>query len=406
MRILVLPLGLAAFLFSASALSQTSGGEPPLTLAQAQALAASRSFAIRAAQREVEAQAGVLGQAGAYRNPTLNASVEDTQRATRTTTATVDIPLELGGKRAARLGLARRSQELAEAELRQVRAQLRAEVVRAFFAVLVAQERVALADDSARLAARSADAVGKRVLAGKTSPVDEGRARVDLANVQLEAAEAAGELALARHELAALWNEPAPAFPNAEGTVDAALADVGTAGWVREIDSAPALLASRVEAERRRAVVEVERSRAVADVTLSLGVKRDNDLGRTQAVFGVSVPLPLFDRNQGAIHEASQRAEKAFDEYQLARSRLLGELQSAAARLEVARASARTLQDTVLPAARQNHLAATRGFEAGKFGLLDVVDAQRALLQSRLRYLAALSTTHQAAAAIDRLLGR
>ena len=50
--------------------------------------------------------------------------------------------------------------------------------------------------------------------------------------------------------------------------------------------------------------------------------------------------------------------------------------------------------------------AATKGFEAGKFGFLDVIDAQRSLLQARARYLTALSTSHQAATAIDRLLGR
>jgi cobalt-zinc-cadmium efflux system outer membrane protein len=60
----------------------------------------------------------------------------------------------------------------------------------------------------------------------------------------------------------------------------------------------------------------------------------------------------------------------------------------------------------VLPAAQQAHDAATRGFEAGKFGFIEVLDAQRSLLQARARYLSALSSAHQAAAAIDRLLGR
>jgi len=59
-----------------------------------------------------------------------------------------------------------------------------------------------------------------------------------------------------------------------------------------------------------------------------------------------------------------------------------------------------------LPAAQQAHEAATKGFEAGKFGFLDVIDAQRSLLQARSRYLTTLGSAFQAATTIDRLLGR
>ena len=139
---------------------------------------------------------------------------------------------------------------------------------------------------------------------------------------------------------------------------------------------------------------------------VSVGAKRDNELGRTQAIVGITIPLPLFDRNQGATYEALRRAEKASDDYQAARIRVLTELQQASNQLSVASTSARTLKSTVLPAAQQAYEAATRGFEAGKFGFLDVIDAQRSLLQARARYLTALATSNQAATAIDRLLGR
>ena len=408
MRTLVLPLGLAAillspFLLPASASAQTA---PGLTLAQAQALAASRSFSVAAARREVDASDGAWRQAGAYRNPQLNATVEDTRSATRTTTATIDFPLELGGKRAARVGAAGRARELARAELRQVEATLRADVVKAFFAVLLAQERVALADDSADLSTRAADAIGKRVVAGKISPVDETRARVDQANARLEAAEAAAELLNARQALASLWGDRQPLFAQVQGEVEAMPARGSTDDLIRELETSPGLRTSLVEIERRKALVEVERSKGVPDLTVSVGATRDKDIGRTQAIVGVSIPLPFFDRNEGATHEAARRAEKASDDHQANRIRLTNELQHAANQLAVSSATAQTLKSTVLPATQQAYDAATRGFEAGKFGFLDVIDAQRSLLQARTRYLAALSTSNQAAAAIDRLLGR
>ncbi|CAN5267873.1 TolC family protein [soil metagenome] len=372
----------------------------------AQALAASRSPLVSAAQRELDAQGGALQQAGARRNPELSASVEDTQRATRTTTATIAWPLELGGKRIARIAAAERARELARAELAQAHAQLRADVARAFFEVLIAQERVALSADSAALATRGADAVAQRVAAGKVSPVDETRARVDQANAELEAAEASAELRSARHTLAAWWGEAEPAFERARGDIEALPQRGSSADLARELDASSALAGHRIEADRRRALVDVERSKAVPDVMLSVGAKRDNELGRTQAIVGFSVPLPFFDRNQGAVVEASRRAEKAGDEQQAARSRLLNELHLASNQLALASASAQVLKSSVLPAAQRAHEAARRGFEAGKFAFADVIDAQRSLLQARARYLTALSNAHRASTAIDGLLGR
>lgn len=407
MRTHLLPLGLAAiwlspfFLFSVQARPAAV-----LTLEEAQALAASGSFAVSAAQREVQAHDGAVLQAGAWRNPELNAAVEDTRRATRTTTATVGFPIEWGGKRAARLHAADRGRQWAQAELNNVRAGLRADVARAFLGVLVAQERLAMSANSADLAARGADAIGKRVAAGKVSPVDETRARVDQANARLEAAEATVELQTARQSLAALWGESEPQFVTAQGDIERIPLSASIVDLAQELDASPGLLASRLEVDRRRALIDVERSKGIPDLTVSVGAKRDNELGRTQAIVGISIPLPFFDRNQGATYEATRRAEKADDDFQLARIRLLTELQQASNQLTVARASAQMLQSTVRPAAQQAYDAATRGFEAGKFGFLDVLDAQRSLLQARARSLSALSTANQAAAAIDRILGR
>jgi cobalt-zinc-cadmium efflux system outer membrane protein len=173
------------------------------------------------------------------------------------------------------------------------------------------------------------------------------------------------------------------------------------------LDSSPELQASQREIEHRLAQVGVERSRQYPDITLSAGAKRDNSSERgTYPVLGVSLPLPLFDRNQGNLYSALRQADKAADLHAATRLRLTRELQQASNRLQVSRGTAQTLHETVLPAAQQAWQAASRGFEAGKFGYLDVLDAQRTLLQARLRYLDAASAAWQAATTIDRILGR
>jgi cobalt-zinc-cadmium efflux system outer membrane protein len=404
MRRLIWPLGLAAALLSPDVVCAQQ--TPPLTLEHALDLATTRSFEVSAARRELEAQEGAVQQAGARLNPELSASVEDTRNATRTTTATLAFPLELGGKRTARISVAERARDVAQAELGTVRAQLRAAVIAAYFGVLVAQERSRLAADSAKLAAANAQAISKRVTAGKVSPVDATRAQVDQAHALLEATLAQADLTTARHGLASLWGESEPRFDTVVGAPGDVPARPALADLVRQIEEAPALLAARTEVARRKALVDVERSRATPDLTLSVGARRDNELGRTQVVVGFSVPLPLFDRNQGAVHEAGKRVEKAQDDYQAARVRMLTELQAASTQLTVARASLQLLQYMALPAAQQAYEAASKGFEAGKFGFLDVIDAQRSLLQARARYLSTLASAYQAATAIDRLLGR
>jgi len=408
MKTLLWPLGLAALLLSplVASAQPVATEQARLTLDRAQELAAAHCPELSSAQHEVDATSGGVVQAGAWRNPELTTTVEDFRSRTRTTTATIGIPLELGGKRSARLSAAQRARDVAAAQLANSKAKVRAQVVARYFGLVVAQERLRLANDSAKLAAKAADVVGRRVDAGKVSPVDATRAKVDAANAQLGVAEAQSEVNAARQTLAALWGESQPRFDDVDGDLSGVPAGASSAELMRDLDNAPLLRATRLEIDRRKALVDVERSKAVPDVVVSLGAKRDNELGLTQAVVGISVPLPLFDRNQGAVYEASKRAEKAQDEYEAARVQLLADLSQATAQLSTAQASLSVLRDTVLPAAQQAYDASTTGFEAGKFGFLDVIDAQRSLLEARSRYLNTLGAAYQASTAIARLLGR
>ncbi|MEM5274638.1 TolC family protein [Cupriavidus taiwanensis] len=422
MRRLLLPLGLAAVLSSpfpgvaqtpAPAVALPSAPVPAgptqpagiLTLDAALALAEAGSFTLSAAGKELDATEGDLIQSRVLPNPELAVSMEDTRKASRSTTGQVNLPLELGGKRAARIGLAERGRELAQAELGSTRAELRAAVIARFFGVLVAQERVRLAEGSLGIAGQAADAAGRRVAAGKVAPLEATRARVEQANAELELAEATGALQTARQSLAALWGESVPRFAQAQGDLDALPSRPAPAALQAALADSPLLEASRLTAERSRAEVAVQRSRQYPDVTVSLGAKRDNEANRNMAVLGVAIPLPLFDRNQGNLYAALRRADRAQDAHAATRVRLQGELQQASTQLSVSRAAAQTLQASVLPAAEQAYAAASRGFEAGKFNFLDVLDAQRTLFQARIRYLDVLARTYDAAASIDRILG-
>ena len=405
------PLALAAalLLFHSTLQAQAPAPPPPadagLTLAQALARAEAGNPQLAAARLELSANEGTVLQAGTLPNPAFNAELEDFRKSTRTTTATVSIPLELGGKRAARVTAAERGQALAGAELDNARATVRAAVIAAYFDLLVAQERVQVAASAEDIAARGTASAERRVQAGRISPVDATRAQVAQANATLAHSEARAALENARRQLALQWGAYTADFARAGGAIEALPQRAPLDALLQRLDQSPAMRASQRALEHRRALVDIELSKATPDLSFTLGAKRDNDLGRTQAVVGLSVPLPLFDRNQGNVQEANQRALKAEDEHRGRQVALRHELRNAAAQLATARNTEQQLRQVVLPAAEQAQQAATRGFDAGKFSQLEVLDAQRTLLEARERLLDAQASGWQAASAIDRILG-
>ena len=387
-----------------------NGGEQieaatPLSLQEAIALALEGNLDLTVAQREIEAVEGQVIQGRVRPNPELTYSLEDQRTPTRTQSVQINLPIELGGKRAARIAAAERGRDVAVEELNTRRVEIRAAVVSAFFEALAAQDRTMLAQDSVDLAKKATDAVAKRVTAGKVSPVEETKARVAEAGVRVELAQAQSEQRSTRARLAGLLGANPPRFTQVAGSVDDLPAVPSLDDIQQRLSASSALRRAQLEVERRRSLADVERSKQTPDVTVSLGVKRPNELARNQLVLGISVPLPLFDRNQGNLLEALKREDKARDELQALNLRLSTEVSQARERLASVRGEIDVLQREVLPGAKSAYDAATVGFENGKFNFLEVLDAQRTYFAAKSQYLKALAEAHRTAADIDRVLG-
>jgi outer membrane protein, heavy metal efflux system len=376
-----------------------------LTLPMAIAHALESNLDLAVAKREIEATQGQVIQGQSRPNPELAYSLEDQQAANRTHSVQINLPIEMGGKRAARIAAAERGRDIAVEELNVRRVEIRAAVVAAFFETLAAQERAALAQESFDLARRATDAVAKRVTAGKVSPVEETKARVAEAGVRVELAQAQSEQRNARARLTGLLGANPPHFTRVAGSVEALPTVPSVDTVLQRLSASSTLRRGQLEVERRRSLTSVERSKRVPDVTFSLGMKRANELQRDQLLFGVSVPLPLFDRNQGNLLEALKREDKAQDELQALNLRVSTEVLQARERLESVRGEVDVLQRDVLPGAKSAYDAATIGFENGKFNFLEVLDAQRTYFAAKSQYLKALAEAHRAAADIDRVLG-
>ncbi|OWY32948.1 TolC family protein [Herbaspirillum aquaticum] len=387
---------------TASALDKETG---PLSLPAAISLALEQNKTLAAARKEIEAADATLLQAGARPNPEFSALIEDTRKSSRTTTYQINQPIELGGKRSARIEAAQRARDMAVLDYAAKRSELRAAVVAAYYEVMVATERQRLARELLELAGTSAAMTQRRVMAGKISPVEQTKAQVARSAAQLEFNQANSELSLARQKLAMSWGATVGRQPLSDEGVESLPPLPAIAQLTEKVANGPAVRLARLEVERRRALASIETSKRTPDVSLTLGNKRDESNARNMWVVGVSVPIPVFDSNQGNELEALKRVDIARDALALTELQMQGEAAQAFERLRNAREEATALRSDIVPAAQSAYQAARTGFELGKFGYLDVLDAQRTYFQAKAQYWKALSAAFQAAADLDRLAG-
>ena len=263
-----------------------------------------------------------------------------------------------------------------------------------------------VAQENASIAQKALQLADKRVAAGKAPPLESNAARVELANARIDARAAEAALQVARRGLAVLWGEATPAFASVRGDIGQ-LPARGTLDELNaELARSPRLQAGKLAVDLGAARLEVEKSKRYPDITLSTGVARDYEAKRNKVQFGVGIPLPLFDRNQGNVYAATMRSYKARDQYRDLEARLSAELLQSVSQFDLAAGAANDYRATVLPSARRAYDSALKGFEAGKVGYLQVLDAQRTRSQAELGYLSTLTNAYQAWANIDRLIGR
>ena len=396
------------FVFAETALPVLRASSPAthITLKDALNLAFNANPEIAVAMREREAIEGLQIQAATRPNPSLSASIQDTRNAYRQTFLQLNQEIELGDKRQARMDAADIFYSKAQAELESKKAEIHANVIAAFYAVLVAQERLSLAQSSRDIAELARDAANKRVKAGKSSPVEETKSNIAASSAKIELNQANTQLINTRKRLSALWGSNPSVFANVAGDVSFVATIPDSADVSQLLEHAPAIKLAKIEIDTRSALTKIERSKATPNITVSAGVMNNQELGGiNQALLGLSIPIPVFDRNQGHVQEAVSRQYKAQDELLALKNQLEANLSNQIERLTAAKQAAELLKTEILPSAQSAFDAANKGFSAGKFNFLDVLDAQRTLVQTKSQYIQSLLDAHEAVAEIERILG-
>lgn len=386
--------------------------EGVLTLREALALALLHNPDLRAFGWEVRAREARTLQAGLPPNPELGTDLENFAGggpvsgfdATEVTVGLSQL-IELGGDRRRRRDVAALERDLAGWDYETVRLDVFTETAQAFTDLLAAQERMLLADSLLGQAELFYESVAARVEAGKVSALEERRAQVVRSTAAIQRARAARELAAARVRLSANWGRTDPAFERVVGDLSVVVPPPPPESLEAFIERNPDVARWSAEMALRRADVALEKARRIPNPSLLLGVRRLRELGETALTAGVSIPLSIFDRNQGAIRETEYRLRQGEELRRSEETRARRMLAEAYALLAAGYDEVRTLREEVLPAARENFAATQEGYREGKFDLLTVLDAQRILFETTNRYVDALAAYHAALAEVERLIG-
>lgn len=383
-----------------------------LGLADVLALVVEANPELAAAAWRIHATDGRVLQAGLRPNPTLGVEMEDFAGSgpysgvrDAQTTLLLSQLVELGGKRAARIREAQRSQDLAAWDYEATRLDVMVAAVRAFTEVLGLQQEIALAQDDVDLAGKVVESAGSRVRAGSSSPAEEIRARMALASSQIALTRSRRDLEVARNRLAAMWGSKQAFFADVRGDLET-IGPVPDAAALRSrLAANPDVARWAAEVEQRRAAFERERTQAAPDLSAGVGYRRLSGTDDNAVVLELSIPLPILNRNQGAILEAQRSISEAAEQQRAAEIRVSTSLTESFEAVASAHEQVTALRQRVLPGAKEAFAIVNEGYREGRFSYLDVLDAQRTWIEARTLHVRTLVDYHTAVAELERLVG-
>jgi cobalt-zinc-cadmium efflux system outer membrane protein len=338
---------------------------------------AEQSPRVAALQADVARAQGLARQARARPNPSINVYAEnfagdltDNARSEQQTTLQIDQPIELGGKRAARIAAGEAGVVAAQARGADGRLAFVSELARAYAGAEIADRRIGLAEDEVEEATADLKVASALVASGKEARLRQVQSETELNTLQaeLEAARAQHTLALAR--LSALAGVSMPYTSVSESLLDRLNAKPPSG----PIDPLQSTAVRAAEAERQAAArqVTVQQRLAIPNVTVQVGVRQLRVASGPAIVAGVSVPLPFFDRNTGNI--AAARAELQGAEARAAVIRLDTEANSRAVGTLVEAADLRAVAaERAMATADEGYRLARIAYEAGKAPLIELL---------------------------------
>ena len=390
-RVLVL-VGTLAVCFAPIA---SSGQERAsrLTLDDALRLAERENPTLRAKRFELDVTRAGEITAGLRPNPSASYTAEKfgASATAQEYTVTVGQTIELGGKRARRLDSARAATRVTRFEVDDIRRQVFAQVKKTFTDVLVARATLALAEQTLKTLDDVERIQRFRAERGDISELELTRIQLQRFTFERDAADARQAIAATTIALRALVGAASVA-PDVEVIGDLGFRDVGLSrdeAVQRALSARPDLQAADAARDKAKADVALARANGRWDITPQLEYKR-TDSNENTFGFGLSLPLRIFDRNQGEIARTQAEVERVTAQRDATVAQIVSEIETVLAAVTTLRQRVESLRNVYLPKAEQARNTVEFAYRRGGVSLLDFLDAQRTYRETSLEHLRAL----------------
>jgi cobalt-zinc-cadmium efflux system outer membrane protein len=405
---------------AATGIAQAQPGAE-LTVDELVARALTDSPDLRASRAEIDAAVGRLQQAGLRPNPMLELGGQKALSPDNNVTIGLTVPLDLNGRKEGRVGVAERELQIKRAQVRDRERRLAADVRMKAGELLAARRGLAVTDDLLTVNRDAFRLVQHRVSQGATPPLDENLLLVEVNRLDATRQMLASRVDIFELQLKALAGM-APDAPLAlRGDLTPSEPPPITDEAIRQaLTARPDLEAARADVAMGAAKIRKERAEGRWDASVNVGYQRQDfgfDLngitstGGTrpiQDVFhyfgaGLSIMLPVRNRNQGNIAAASAEAQAAERRLQFAELTVRQEVAAALAQYEAARRSLEIYERGVRDVATRNLSVVRQTYALGRGTLLDVIAEQRRYIDIENGYTDAQRQVYDARVEIDRV---
>jgi cobalt-zinc-cadmium efflux system outer membrane protein len=380
----------------------------PLTLLQAVAIAEQHSPLLKVASSQMDGAHAALDTALAFPNPDIELGsgnshlLPPTAQRGHNSALTISQPLELPALRNARQRAAEAGITSGAALLNDARINLDAQVKVAFFDVLRRQDEAKLAADNHALLLQIRNRVKLRVTVGESPRYELVKSEAEALTAESVANSAEIRVSQAKHKLRALLGVPLDDQFEIMHVMPVMTALPALVKLRAELlENQPLLKMAAAETERADAKLAQQRSLRVPQPTLKWGAEQHPDVNLWR--FSVAIPLPLWDQRAGPVGEAHANWERAIAEQERIRFSLLGELDQAYGRYQIARRQMDVFENGLMRDAESALKVAEAAYRYGERGILDYLDAQRVFSSTRMEYLNARYELQFALIDIERL---
>lgn len=363
----------------------------PVSLSEAITRALNNNPALAATSFQIDAARGQVSQARLRPNPEIGIEFEKFAgnsefSGTSVLENSVSLSQEFvtGGKRGLKVKMARIDLELARLENELARRELLEKVANLYIQIFCLNRLIEIEKQFVNLSERNLGAVEQKVTSGEMPPIDATRAKVEAVSAKTDLGKMLREKETLLYELSATWNSTSTDFSISESIDEIpSLPEFSEELLEQMTERLTEVKIARLRLDLARAGTRLEKAAANPNFSLEGGITRERDGNKHHYFIGLSVPLPIFDRNQGNRSSASAREYGEKKTLQQAILSMRTRLIELFKKYESVTDELETAEKMLVPAAKEAFEQMQKAFESGERELFELFDAHKTMLKAQ-----------------------